>query len=253
MTKVQWFSALLLASAIGASAQAQDNVTIVQELTASVKAGTEAQFEEVVKAFRDAAQEQGIESYWRASQSLSGDPVYRFNFPMSSWGDLMNPEPDFIKAFGEDEAARLMALLSESVVSSYSAFYEQHSSMSHAPMNLDGPPEALVYIQFTLNPGTAPQFRELTMKAAEASGAVRPNDYFVAALPGFGAPGPRTILILPSMSDLDTPAPGIAQVIAQHFGQEEGTRINGLAAESIASIATTLFRTRPDLNYLPEE
>ena len=243
----------VMAFAIGATAYAQNDVTIVEQLTVSVKAGTEPQFEQVVKAFRDASEKQGIKSYWRASQSVSGDPVYRFRFPMSSWGSLMNPEADFVKAYGEAEAARLMGLLSESVVSSRTAFYEQRANISNPPTNLSKPPEALVVIDFTLNPGTGAQFRELTMKAKEASVAVRPNDYFVAATPSFGASGPQTILILPSMSDLDKRTPGVGQVITQHFGEQEGARINALAAQSVASITTTLFRTRPDLNYMPED
>ena len=243
----------LMAYAIGATAYAQDDVTIIQQLTVSVKAGTEPQFEQVVKAFRDASEKQGIKTYWRASQSLSGDPVYRFAFPMSSWGSLMNPEPDFVKAYGEAEAARLMGLLSASVVSTHTAFYQQRASISHPPTNLAKPPEALVIIDFMLNPGTGAQFQELTMKAKEASVAVRPNDYFVAATPSYGASGPQTILIVPSMSDLDKPTPGVGQVITQHFGEQEGARINALAAQSIASITTTLFRTRPDLTYMPED
>lgn len=254
MTKIRGISALLLTLGMGAVAQAQDDViTIVQSLTASVKPGMEAQFEEVVRAFRDVSREQSVGNYWRASQSVSGEPVYRFNFALSSWGDLMNPEPNFAEAYGEEEAARLMGLLSTSLASSHVAFYEQRASMSRPPMNLEGPPEALVFIDFTLNPGTAAQFREMSTKVAEASAAVAPGDFFVGAMPGFGASGPRTILILPSMSDLDTPAPGPGQLVLQHFGQEEGARINALAGESIANFNATLFRTRPDLTYLPED
>ena len=103
-------------------------------------------------------------------------------------------------------------------------------------------------IDFALNPGGAPRFRELTEKVAEATAAVTPEAYFVSMMPGVGASGPRTILILPSLAGQDNPPPGPAQRVMQHFGQEEGSRIVSMN-DSVANLSYTLFRTRPDLSY----
>ena len=113
----------------------------------------------------------------------------------------------------------------------------------------DGPPEALLYIAFTLKPGAAAKFLELSSKTAEASAATVPNAYFVGALPSFGAPGGRTILLFKHLSDLDTPLKPPQQRVIEHFGQAEGERINALAGEAVQNIEITLFHTRPDLNY----
>lgn len=254
MYKTKWITAFVLASCLTSFARAQDaDVTITRNLTVSVKPGMNAQFEEFVKAYRDASKKQGLKNYWRAAQSVSGDAIYQFIAPMSSWGDLTNPGPELAKAYGEKEAMRLNGLLSDSVASMHTAFYEQHASMSHIPAKLEKAPEGLIFYDFTLNPGSGPQFMELATKSAQASMALTPNSYFAAAMPSFGASGPRTIILLQSMKDLDKPQPGIAQQVVQHFGKEEGARLNALASKAIANIAVTLYRTRPDLSYQPAE
>lgn len=231
---------------------AQDVVTIAQELTVSVNPGMEAEFEELVNAFAEASRRQNLENYWLSSQSMSGEPIYRFNMSQDSWGGFANPGPNFAEVFGQREADRLAGLARDSIAWTRTAYYQQHSAMSRPPTDWDGPPEALVYFAFTLNPGAAPQFMEMSMKATEATDATVPEARFVTAMPGFGAPGARTIVLLRHLSDLDTPQMPIQQRILRHFGQTEGARINALAGQAVSNIEATLFRTRPDLNYQPE-
>ena len=254
MSRTKWISFVLLASLVATVARAQDDdVTVVRSITVSVKPGMNVAFEEFVRALRDASREQSRDNYWFASQSISGLPVYRFNSSLSGWTDLLDPGPELAEFYGEQEAQRLFGLIRDSVESTHTAFFNQRTSMSHPPTNMSRPPEAIVYIDFTLNPGGAAAYRELATKTAEASAAVLPNAYFVAAMPGFGAEGPRTTLIVPSFGDMNSPQPGPAQRVLQHFGQQEGARINALAADAISSFEATLFRTRPDLSYRPAE
>jgi hypothetical protein len=251
MSKFRWAALLSSLIVLAGPVRAQDEVTIVQELTVSVKSGMERQFEEFVKAFADVSRRQKLENYWLSAQSMSGEPVYRFSSSQGSWGGFGNPGPQFAEVLGEQEAARLAGLAQASIASMRTAYFEQHSSMSRPPVDMDGPPEALIYFAFTLNPGGAARFLELSSKTAEASAATEPGSYFVAALPSFGAPGARTIVLLPHLSDLDTPQKPPQQRVMEHFGQAEGARINALAGEAVANIEATLFRTRPDLNYQP--
>ncbi len=253
MTRIGWTICSLLLLAVTGPVRAQDEVTIVQELTVSVKPGMEAQFEELVRAFAEASRQQGLENYWLSSQSMSGEPIYRFNMAQDSWADFANPGPNFAEAFGNREADRLAGLAHDSIAWTRTAYFEQHSAMSRPPVGMDEAPEALIYFAFTLNPGGAPQFLEMSSKVKEASAALLPDEYFVSALPGFGAPGARTILLIEHLSDLDTPTMPPQQRVLRHFGQTEGARINALAGEAIASFTPTLFRTRPDLNYQPAE
>lgn len=248
-----FLKAMLMVPFLLSAAQAQDDTALVQVLTAHVKPGMEARFEEVLSAYRQASREQGAENYWLSAQAISGEPAYRFHIAMSSWGDLANPQPQLSETFGEREVARLMALLSDSVTSMHTAFFREPANMSNPPPDTGEPPAALIYIDFTMNnPDAAQQWGQMTIKTAEAFRAVLPDFHFVAAMPDFGATGPRTILILPSMSDLDTPGAPPGEIVVQHFGEEEGARINAMA-ESIESSTASLWRPRPDLNYQPGE
>lgn len=251
MPKLHWTLLLSLLIALAGPVRSQDSVTIVQELTVSVKPGMEAQFEELVKAFADVSRRQNLTNYWLTSQSMSGEPIYRFASAQESWGGFANPGPQFAEVLGQQEADRLSGLARDSIASMRTAYFEQHSSMSRPPVGMDAPPEALIYFTFTLNPGAGAQFLELSSKTAEASAATTPDSYFVSALPSFGAPGARTVVLLEHLSDLDTPQKPPQQRVMEHFGRTEGARINALAGEAVANIEVTLFRTRPDLNYQP--
>lgn len=252
MSKISWIASSCFLVALAGPVRGQDVVTIVQELTVSVEPGMEAEFEELVKAFAEASRRQNLENYWLSAQSMSGEPIYRFNMSQDSWGDFANPGPDFAQVFGQREADRLAGLARDTIASVRTAYFQQHSAMSRPPLDWDAPPEALIYFSFALNPGGAPAFMEMSMKATEATDATVPGARFVSAMPGFGAPGARTIVLLQHLSDLDTPEMPIQQRIMQHFGQTEGARINALAGEAVSNIQVTLFRTRPDLNYQPE-
>lgn len=233
---------------------AQSETELVQVATFTVKPGMNAQFEEVVTAFREASRQQGTENYWLSAQSVSGTPVYRFHIARSAWGDLSNPEPELAEVFGADEAARLMSLLADSVSSEHTAFFAEQADMSYdSPANAGQTPEGLVYIDFMLNPNTAPMFSEKTRAQKVASSTLYPDDSFGVSMPGLGANGPRTILVLQSFSDLDRNQLGTVQRLFEHFGEEEGARLTNLAGQSIASFEATLFRTRPDLNYQPSD
>lgn len=253
MSKRPWIHAFLLSIFLVGPVQAQDGATLVQVLTVSVKPGKDTQFEQAVRMFRDASRKQGMQNYWLSAQSVSGAPVYRFHVNRSGWGTLSNPGPNLVQALGAEEAARLAALLHESIESEHVAFFNEIASASHVPATaMATPPQGLIYIDFTLNPGTASQFLEMVNAQKIASSTMYPNNYFGVSMPNFGADGPRTILILNSFGDLDRQTMGVAQRLTEHFGQTEGARLNQLAQQSIAGFEATLFRTRSDLNYQPE-
>lgn len=246
-------SAILLAGMLIAPAHAQEDVTIDRTLTVTVAPGMNDQFEEFVAAFRHASREQALDNYWRSSQSLSGDSVYKFHTVLSSWGDVATPGPQLAEVYGDDEATRLLGLLHDSVESVRTAFYEEPADMSRQPPAMDKPPEGLVYLHFTLNPNTEAQWAEVARSQAEASADVAPKSYFIAGMPSYGTNKARTIVILPSFEDLDTPMSGPVERIMKHFGEKEGARINEVANQALVSTESDLFRTRPDLDYQPSE
>jgi hypothetical protein len=109
-----------------------------------------------------------------------------------------------------------------------------------------------VYYDIALNPGRLQQYGEMSRKTTEASVALYPRSYYLTQTPSVGATGVRVVGLVPSWSDLDTPFPGPAQRVLEHFGPEEGARINAMASEAIRETRISLHRVRPDLSYQPE-
>lgn len=239
-----------LLGAGAATAQAQP---VVRQLTVKVRPGMNAQFEEVVRALRDASRKEGTKNYWLVSQAMSGEPLYLFNSTAASFGDFAEPGPQLTRVFGEAEGKRLGALAAASIESTRSAFYRPQADLSHvpAPGAMSAPPVAVAVFDFSINAGMQPQYVEGARKSREASMAVVPKSYFQTALPAFGAAGPRTVVFYYSWAEVDSPAPGVQQRVMQHFGAQEGARINQSMGQAIGGFNATLFRTRPDINYQP--
>ena len=156
-------------------------------------------------------------------------------------------------AFGEEEAARLGGLAAQSIESTHVAFYEPRLDLSHPPPEGSGPPDALTFSDLTLNPGTAQQYVEMSLKTREASVAVLPDAHFIVFMPDIGADAVRVVGLVRSWSDLDEPFINPGQRVMQHFGQEEGGRIVAQAGETISGFDVSLHRPRPDLSYVPED
>jgi hypothetical protein len=68
----------------------------------------------------------------------------------------------------------------------------------------------------------------------------------------YGATRARTTVFYYSWAEVDSPGPGVQQRVLQHFGAQEGARINESMTKAIGGINTVLSRTRPDLNYQPQ-
>jgi hypothetical protein len=182
ITKLSGVTLAVVVLLFSAPLLAQDGATLVQAVTVKVRPGTNLQFEEYIRAVREAAQRQNVANYWRAVQSVSGEPTYTFNFPRSGWSDLADPGPQLAEVFGTDEAARLLRLAQESVEQVNVAFYMLQPDRSNAPpegMTFD----AVIYVHQYLNPGMAGQWAEVARKTRDASVALLPDAYFLNQTP----------------------------------------------------------------------
>ena len=94
------------------AAMAQSQLT--RQTTIKVRPGMNAQFEEVVRALRDASRKEGTKNYWLVAQAMSGEPVYLVSSTGSSFGDFAAPGPQLTKTLGEAEAKRIGALAAAS-------------------------------------------------------------------------------------------------------------------------------------------
>ncbi len=230
---------------------AQDDNNLVQLITVQVRPGTNAMFEEYVKAVREASREQGLENYWFASQSVSGPPVYTIGLQRGSWASLNDAAPALAEAYGEEEAARLEGLLRRSVSEVNNEFYRTRMDLS-VP-NQAGPIDGLIYYRLGINQGMMGQYIEGSMKTREASLAVVPDSAYIVQIPQMGANGVRVVGFVRSWSDLDEGIMNPGARVIEHFGQQEGQELISMINETINSIEMTVHRPRGDLNHFPED
>ncbi len=244
---------LALVFVVSGHAMGQDNSGLMQVIKVKVRPGAGPQFEEFLRAFRDASRKQGLKNYWLASQSVSGEPTYTFNGQLKGWADLGNAGPQLANAFGQKEADRLEGLASASIASMKTAFYRTHVDLSVLPpQQMPKPPAAVIYFAITLKPGMEQQYMEGSRKTREASLAVTPDSHYVVQMPEFGADSVRVIGLVQSWDDLEA-TPGPQQRVIQHFGADEGGKIVAKINDTVANLAMELDRTRPDLSYQPEQ
>jgi hypothetical protein len=253
LARITCVSLATLALLASGSAGAQDDSNLVQVITVHVRPAANTQFEEYVRAVREASRKQNQTNFWLASQSVSGEPTYTFNIARSGgYADLVSPGPELLAAFGAKEGERLLALGRSSIESTRSAFYRTQADLSVPPPESNPTPVAVLYSHISFNPGTGAQFAEMSRKTREASLAITPSAYYLTQTPNLGATGVRVVGLIQSWADLDRPTPGPAERVLQHFGPEEGGRINAMANGMISNIEYVLNRTRPDLNYQPD-
>ena len=119
---------------------------LTRQTTIKVRPGMNAQFEEVVRALRDASRKEGTKNYWLVAQAMSGEPVYLVSSTGSSFGDFAAPGPQLTKTLGEAEAKRIGALAAASIESMNTAFYRPQPDLAHmpAPGTMSAPPAASV-------------------------------------------------------------------------------------------------------------
>ncbi len=238
---------------VSGHAMGQETSNLMQVITVKVRPGAGPQFEEFLRAFRDASRKQGLKNYWLASQSVSGEPTYTFNGALNGWSDLGNAGPQLAKAFGQKEADRLEGLVNGSVDSIKTVFYRTHPDLSVLPpQQMPKPPAAVMYFSIMLKPGMEQQYLDGSQKTREASLAVTPNSYYVLQMPEIGARSVRVIGLVQKWEDLEA-NPGPQQRVIQHFGADEGGKIVAMINDTVANLTVQLDRTRPDLSYQPEQ
>lgn len=237
-----------------APAMAQNQAPPLMEIvTVEVNPGAEALFEEFVMGLVRGSRQSGSNDYWLTSQSITGAPIYRFHIQHGTWAAYGEPDPDISDALGERETTRIYDLARRSVKSVSRAFYRPLEGLSVARAPMDRAPDAVNYFFMELNPGMAGQYVATSALTREASAALFPNAAYSVNAPGVGADGFLVIGIVEHWSDLDTPLPNPGQRVIQHFGEQRGAEIVAQSNEAIAGFTTMLARTRPDLNYQPEE
>ena len=101
---------------VSGGVDAQDAPQLSSVLTVEVKPGTNGQFEEFVRKFRDASEQSNSPQRWRTVSSVTGGEVYTFTQRFGSFTALAEPGPELDAVYGEAGAARLLGLLQASAI-----------------------------------------------------------------------------------------------------------------------------------------
>jgi hypothetical protein len=244
------------ALALFGAAHAQDAPELSSVLTVEVKPGTNGQFEEFVTKFRDAAEETNSSLRWRAVSAESGSDAYVFTRPFGSFAALEDAGPDLTEVYGAEEAQRLLGLLAASAASMSTTIYADRPDLSRPWPALEGTPAAVLYIDLNVRVGMEAAFEDYVHKVVEATDATAPEAFWLMRQRVFG-PGTangayRVAVVFPEWSDLDAQEKPIPQRMREHFGAEEGDRLEATVPEFLVNIRETLHRVRTDLAREPE-
>ena len=251
-------AALAMSSTIEAQTAPPQKYDVI---TVEVKPGANAQFEEFVHKLRDAVEKNKGSERWLASQSMSGNPVYTFSRPFATWaGEFGQAASDpLVKAYGDQEAARLLGLLAASAANESTAFYVARPDLSRPrPATAGAPaatPAAVEYLDLNVKLGKEQQFEGYVKKLVEATNKTAPNAYWEMRQRQFG-PGNaalyRVVLTYATWADLDRPPEkSLQQRLTEQFGAAEGERLQALATDALQGMNSRLNRVRNDLARPP--
>jgi hypothetical protein len=248
--------AVMVTASCGTSAQ--EPPPKFSSVAIEVRPGMNAQFEEVVRKFREAVEKTNGPQRWLASQSMSGNPIYTINVPFDTWAAFGPPPASgdpLVAAFGQEEAGRILGLLRDAEESTTTTIYVARADLSRPPPDSDATPVAVLYVDLNVRLGMEQQFEDYAKKVVEATNATAPTAYWQMRQRMFGpgnAPGYRVVVTFQQWAELDTESKPIPQRMREHFGADEATRLEALGLAAIQGINERLNRVRNDLALPPD-
>jgi hypothetical protein len=237
----------LCVSGFAMAAQPANGVNGLAETTIEVKPGMNQQFEEVIKAAKAAAEKTKAPNQWRISRSMTGSNSYIIDSGFASWAEFALPLPDMQAALGAKEAQRLGDLFRSSVTSISRATYTFRQDLSR--MWPDGTTaQAVEHVYLKPKPGAGPALESLVKRLIEATNAVQKNNYWLMAAPGAGADSYLVIVIHPKWTDMDAQQKPAPQILAEHFGAQEGQVLWSALQNSVENLNAVIGMAMPDLS-----
>jgi hypothetical protein len=234
------------------NAQSQQTPQLLSILTIDVKPGANAQFEEFIAKYREAAERTGSALRWLAASSETGSSRYSFARPFGSFSALADEGPDLMKVYGPDEARRLMGVFQAAVSGMATAIYTARPDLSRPGPQSQTAPVAVLFIDVTVRPNREADFEDLAKKVVEASDATAPEAHWNMFAPLFGGGSTyRVVVDVPSWNFLDKPPKPIEQRLREHFGEGEAQRLNELMTAVVDHVDQSLNRVRPELARPP--
>lgn len=162
MKLFRW-TALLLGVALPAVAQNQP-AKYQYILTVQVKPGTAQQYEDYVKKIVEAAKKNGDAQNWAAFNVTVGGPggQYGFVLPFNTWAEQdswTSPREMLVKAFGEEEAAKITRSGVAAMESSEATISQFQSDLSSKEAGAGGIKNSYVVSRTTIKPEKVQDYR----------------------------------------------------------------------------------------------
>jgi hypothetical protein len=238
-------------------ANAQDGPQNINVVAIKINPGGQAAFEAFMTRYKEAVEKNGDDRTWNVSTNAIG-PVTQYTISslmpsFAALGNPPNPLASMAEAFGEEEAAAILASIQDSVAEINGRAWIARPDLSR-PIESDATPVGLTILFIDVKPGGQTAFEAYGKQLVEASNKMDDGNWAMA----IGAPGaPSDYLVtIPifKWADLDTPQgmPLRERMIAA-FGERNGAKMFAEGVASIENITTSLIRGRPDLSRPPPQ
>ena len=239
---------LLLAAG---SAFAQDTApALVSIRMVDVVPGKAQQFEAVLAKFGEAVKKVEPERGFGVRVPAVGGPgsgyyIYQF---LDKVSDLQQ-RAVLVDAFGQEEAAKIGAMLDEAVENTRVETFIPREDLSRRTELGDF--EVVYVIRVDVAIGGAAAFEEYLHKLVEATDKVAKDTNWFGYSPGIGAGTTYRFAIPMNWADLDNPGMTIEQRLQKAFGDREAAKILASRDAVVTQVQTALTVARPDLSVQP--
>ena len=243
---------LLIGSAgIAGTALAQSFDAAVATLrTTEVHPGKNAVFEaallKIVEATRQTSPDSGFAT--QVAAFGPGSTYYALSF-YDKFSDV-KPEPLLAEAFGQEEAARVVAMFAESVKSTRVQAFIPRPDLSR--IKETGDHEVVWTVLITVNPGMVAQYERYLEQLVEATEKIDSDRHWFTYAPSAGSANLFRIAIPMQWTDLDSSGMPIPERLTKAFGERKSQAIQESGRAAVAHIETLLTIRRPDLSYQPD-
>jgi hypothetical protein len=245
-------ASLLIGSAgVAGTAYAQPFDAAVATLrTTEVHPGKNAVFEaallKIIEATRQTTPDSGFAT--EVAAFGPGSTYYALSF-YDKFSDV-KPEPLLVDAFGQEEAARVVAMFAESVKSTRVQAFIPRADLSRLDEVADF--EVVWTVLITVNPGMVPQYERYLEQVVEATEKIDSDRHWFTYGPSAGSANTFRIAIPMKWTDLDSSGMPIAERLTEAFGERRSQSIQESGRTAVAHVETLLTIRRPDLSYQPD-
>lgn len=241
---------------VALSASAQDAPQFVRVFEAQLQPNTQQTYEAVLRRFAEAHKKLDTKRYYFVSTNEIGSPTtYTFGRVFSSMSAMNEPPRNVIvEAFGEEEAAQIVASLDGRVISQRSMLYTIRPDLSPAPPDDPTPPALINWLQVKIKPYGNAAYEAYLAKVAEATEKVAPQFPYTVFAPGAGADNTYGFANpIATWEALDEGAgPTVPQRLVEAFGERQAQALLEGRAAVVESQSVVWVRPRPDLSYQPD-